>query len=142
MKKLAVLAAVLLLLAGAGAGGWWLSDRRSAAGETPPPAFVTLPLMSIPVIRDDDRISRTVALQITLELGRPEDKVSVERAVPHLANAFLIELHALLPRRFMQERGSDLDLMKYRLVDVANRVLGSSQVTDVLIKALGERQAR
>lgn len=140
MKKLAVLTAILLLLAGAGVGAWWFYLRPLPVDEArkAPPVFVTLPLMSIPVIRDD-RISRTVALQITLELGSADYRRNIERAMPHLVDAFLIELHALLPRRLMQDRGSDLDLMKYRLVDVADRVVGRHQVTDVLIKALGER---
>ena len=140
MKKLAILTTVLLLLASAGAGAWWFLLREPVASEAEraPPSFVTLPPMSIPVIRDD-RVSRTVALQITLELGSADYEDDFKTAVPHLVDAFLIELHALLPRRLMQERGDDLDLMKYRLVGVANRVLGQGRVTDVLIRALGER---
>ena len=143
MRILGAVIAILLLL-GAGAGGFWfvLGDRLSlpegAAADDRPPAFVTLPVMTIPVI-DGDRVTRTFVLQITLEVPDAVDKEVVEAAHPRLVDAFVTELHTLLARRLMERRGYDIGLMKLRLERAADRVLGPGHVRDILVRLISER---
>lgn len=142
MRTLGAVIAVVLLL-GAGAGGLWLALRErlpatdgvTASG---PPAFVTLPVMTIPVI-EGDRVTRTFVLQITLELSGAEDEDAVLATRPQLVDAFVTELHTLLARRLMEKRGYDLGLMKLRLERAAVRILGPDRVADILIRLIGER---
>lgn len=143
MRKLAAVIAVLLLLAGVGFGGWWFFLRvpPSTAGEAVaegPPAFVTLPVMTIPVIRGD-RVSDALVLQVTLELAGAESQEAAKAAIPYLVDAFLTELHALLGRRLMVERDYDAGIIKTRLERVASRVLGAGRVADILIRVIAER---
>ena len=141
MKKLAIIAVALFVLGGAGAGAWlflWRDDGSAAPAAEAPPTFVELPPITVSVIRGD-RVVRLLVVDVTLEMHPGDDPAAVDGALPRLTDAFLVELHGLFGHRLMDERGFDLDLVRSRLKLVAARVVGGDLVSDVLVKAGGQR---
>lgn len=102
------------------------------------PAFVKLPLFSIPVI-EGDKVTRQVAVGIVLELGAGQTLADLKPKENVLIDAFLRELYGIFAQRSGADRIADQHTLKERLGRTADRVLGSGVVRQVLIQQLFEQ---
>jgi flagellar protein FliL len=117
------------------------SDSPSGKGEAVPngPLFVKLPIFQIPVI-ERDRVTRRVSVAVALELvqGMTQDNVTPKQ--PLLVDAFLSDLYAVFSQRANSSRVADGRLIRTRLQQIADRILGPGVVRQVLIEQLFEQQ--
>jgi len=115
------------------------AQKGQKQGEAPPgPIFVNLPIFQIPVI-EHDRVTRRVSVGIALELveGVTEDTVTPKK--PLLIDAYLSDLYAVFAQRADASRVADDRLVKARLQQIADRILGPGVVRQVLIQQLFEQ---
>ena len=142
MKKVLLIGGAVLVLAG-GAGGWWFFLRQASTAQEQvgeaPPSFMPLAPMTISVV-NDGRVIGQVTLEVSLALQSADRQEAVTQALPRLTDAILVELHSLLGRRLMVDRGYDLGLIKLRLKGVAARIVGDDVVTDILVKNMGQHR--
>lgn len=143
MKKLLLAVILLLFLVGGGGAAWWFllrgEDTVAAEAETPPadPAFLSLDVMAIPVIRADGSV-QTFLVELALELPNEESVEPVTAMLPTLNDRLLVMLNELLGRKFVQDSGYDQVLIKGHLLRVARKVAGAERISAVLIKNMEE----
>ena len=117
------------------------SDSPSGKGEAVPnaPIFVKLPIFQIPVI-ERDQVTRRVSVAVALELvqGMTQDNVTPKQ--PLLIDAFLSDLYAIFSQHANSSRVADDRLIRTRLQQIADRILGPGVVRQVLIEQLFEQQ--
>jgi hypothetical protein len=118
-------------------------DREK--GLKPPPVpgvpdFVDLDPIVLPVI-ERNRVTRQIGLMLTLELfdGQPAQAIDEEKRL-RLMDAFVRELHLIYSARSTAERVVDEDIIKRRLLRVADGVLGKGVVHVILVRRLVEQR--
>ncbi len=148
MKKLAILLVLLLLLGGAGGAGWWFflheqpeADSAEAAAEESlirATRVIRLDPIILPVIREGQvMLHVTVVVVIELVKAVPLEEM---RVFSHpLRDTMLSELHGMYASRYVQERGYDLPIVRERLSQAAERVLGAGSVKGVMLKDVNKR---
>ncbi len=147
MKKLAILLVLLLFLGGAGAAGWWFFLREQpAAGsaeameESLVRATRTIKLdpIILPVIREGQvTLHVTVVVVIAMKEAVPLEQL---RVFSHpLRDSMISELHGMYASRYVQERGYDLPIVKERLSQAAERVLGAGSVKGIMLEDINKR---
>jgi flagellar FliL protein len=144
MKIVLIAVVALALLGGGGAAYWFLlheeADPEAAAeAEFVPPIFVTVEPITVPIIRDG-QLSHHVQVDITLEVSNEEARALVVEEMPRLRDAFIAQLHALLPLRRGTEEGFRADYYKPRLMQVSERIVGPGQVQAILIQGIFENE--
>jgi hypothetical protein len=118
-------------------------DREK--GLKPPPVpgvpdFVDLDPIVLPVI-ERNRVTRQIGLMLTLELfdGQPAQAIDEEKRL-RLMDAFVRELHLIYSARSTAERVVDEDIIKRRLLRIADGVLGTGVVHAILVRRLIEQR--
>jgi hypothetical protein len=118
-------------------------DREK--GLKPPPVpgvpdFVDLEPIVLPVI-EQNRVTRQIGLMLTLELvdGQPAQAIDEEKRL-RLMDAFVRELHLIYSARSTAERVVDEDIIKRRLLRIADGVLGKGVVHAILVRRLVEQR--
>jgi flagellar basal body-associated protein FliL len=111
---------------------------QKAAPEVAGPAFVKLPLFSIPVI-EGDKVTRQVTVGLALELVEGLKADSIDEKKPQVIDAFFRDLYAMFGQRSQTSRVAVETSIKRRLAQTADRVLGPGVVRQVLILELLER---
>jgi flagellar FliL protein len=148
MKKLVLILLLLVLLGGGGAAAWWFFLRETPAGQqqaaapaAAPIAYLKLPALTVPVIRDG--VSHgMITVGLTMELKNEAIRPEAEARLPVLSDRLFVVLYDLLGRRYMQEQNFNLDLVKGRLLIAADKVLGASgSITNVTFTAVETRFA-
>lgn len=144
MKIVLIAVVALVLLGGGGAAYWFLlheaADSEAAAEEEfVPPIFVALEPITVPIIRDG-QLSHHVQVDITLEVASEEARLLVVEEMPRLRDAFIAQLHGLLPLRRGTAEGFQPDYYKPRLMQVSEQILGPGQVQAILIQGVFENQ--
>src|SRR5579863_9618869 len=99
------------------------------------PAFVKLPIFQIPVIQRD-QVRLRVSVAIALELVQGVSAESIEPKKPLLIDAFLRDLYVVFAQRADAARVADDKLIRIRLQQIADKVLGPGIVRQVLIQQL------
>lgn len=148
MKILMIVFAALMMTAVATVGALkWLGLGPFAGTETvavspapPPPEvrYVDMEPLVIPLIQGDN-VAATVQIELKLETLGDANASKLKRILPRLADAFLRELHAFLPRLLREVERLDVGIVKQRLQMVSDRVAGPGLVSDVLIQSVNER---
>ena len=95
-------------------------------------AFVKMPPVSVPLVRREE-VYRFMQLTVSLEVPEGASLTEIRRQIPRLRDAFIHEINS---RSVMRKDGSgviDLEWVKLRLLGRARKVLGQSQVNDVLL---------
>ena len=114
-----------------------------APGEKPSvpdgPLFVKLPIFQIPVIQHD-QVRLQVSVTIALELVQGVGADSIDPKKPLLIDAFLRDLYAIFAQRADAPRVADDKLIRIRLQQIADTVLGPGIVRQVLIEQLFEQK--
>ena len=144
--KLAIVVIVLLAAVG-GAGAWWYMGQAPSsadpvvATEADPPQFVKVDPIVIPLIRQGE-VTKFVTVVVTLEMTLDDAAIRVEGIKRRLVDALFTELHSLFSMRMVQEKGADTQIIKDRVLVVANRVLGEGSVRSVLIQGIAQQRPR
>ncbi len=145
MKKLVLILGLLLLLGGGGAGGWWFflrapapeaSQAEAAAG----PVFFSLPGFTVPILRDR-RAYGLIVVELSLELKDAATQLVAEQKQPVLSDHIFVALYDLLGRRIMADRHFDMELIKGRLIQAAETVLGPGNVNNLMFQTVENRFA-
>lgn len=115
------------------------SDKPGAKAVPNGPIFVQLPIFQVPVIQGN-QVRLQVSLTVALELVQGLSADSIEPKKPLLIDAFLRDLYAIFAQRANQSRVADDQLIRVRLQQIADRVLGPGIVRRVLIQQLFEQK--
>jgi hypothetical protein len=114
-------------------------NPEKAAPAVSGPAFVKLPLFSIPVI-EGDKVTRQVTVGIALELIEGLRAESIAEKKPAVIDAFFRDLYGMFSQRGGTSRVAVQQSIKHRLAQTADRILGPGIIRQVLILELVERQ--
>jgi hypothetical protein len=142
MKKLLFVLVGLIGLGGTGFGVW---SFLSAAPPVPEeaamerPQFVRIDNLIIPVIRRD-RVERHISLSVALEVRDAENRRAVQRALPHLRHAFIVDLNGYLRMLKSDDNPHFLVSVKRRLLKVGAAVIGPGMIDAVLVQQSSERE--
>jgi hypothetical protein len=102
------------------------------------PVFVDFSPIILPVI-GQNRVTERVGIVLALELAQGKVPASVEAKRRILTDAFISDLYGIFQQRAALHQVADGKLIKARLLQTANRVLGPGVVKDVLIQKLFEQ---
>ena len=148
MKKLAILLVLLLLLGGVGGAGWWffLREQPEAGSaeaveeETLVRAtqVIVLDPIILPVIREG-QVMLHITVIVVIELAEAVPLTELRVFSRPLRDTMLSELHGMYAIRYVQERGYDLPMVRARLSEAAERVLGEGSVNRIWLEDVTKR---
>ena len=148
MKKLAILLVLLLLLGGAGGAGWWFFLREQPEADSAEAVeeesliratrVIKLDPIILPVIREG-QVTLHVTVVVVIELTDPVPLESLRVFSHPLRDSILSEHHRMYASRYVQERGYELPIVKERLSQAAERVLGAGSVKRVMLEDVNKR---
>jgi flagellar FliL protein len=144
-----IVVAVILLLGGGGAAWWFVmgpgaerTNELIAQINTPKPVYIPVePPLVISLIQESE-VTHHVTMRLTLLLNDNYDAGMTNQNMARLRHAFLTELHSLFALRLVRDAGFESALVKQRLMDVCDRLLGKGVVGDIILRELERRQAR
>jgi hypothetical protein len=145
VKKILPIIIVLVLLAG-GAGvagylGLMTKDSPAEGAESEPPQRVELHPFVISVLSRRG-IRAHLTLVVTLEVAGEPGSVMVQRREPRLRDAFIKDLHALLPLKYDRPAFIEGEYLRQRLLRIAERTVGPGHVLAVRVRAMLRREMR
>lgn len=154
MKKLVIAFAVLLMLAGgtvsllkylnvgpfeqAATEGEQAANPQKEQAESffeKRPRYIEMDPVQVPVFQDDG-VAGTIMVHYKLEVMTVENERKVAQAKRQLGDALIKDFSYYIPRTLRNNKTLDVTLVKYRIMMVANRLLGEEVVTDALIQAM------
>lgn len=148
MKKLAILLVLLLLLGGAGGAGWWFFLREQPEAGSAEAVeeesliratrVLRLDPIILPVIREG-QVMLHVTVVVVIELVKAVPLTELRVFSQPLRDTMLSELHGMYAIRYVQERGYDLPMVRERLSEAAERVLGAGSVNRVMLEDVNKR---
>ena len=156
MKKALLVMIGLVLLAGAGLGGFiWFGGMGDEDGplsadslsgifgsgeeSAAPPVFVDFDPIVLPVIGPAG-VEQIISIIVALEVRDQAAADRVRSLQPRLNDAFLRSLYGTLYTEDIMPHGViDLTVIKRRLVEECNRVIGPGYVRDALVQMVGQR---
>jgi hypothetical protein len=144
--RLVIAMAAMLVLAGAALAAEH-GEKKPAKGEhgepvIEGPAFVKLAPIVLPIFNSENKVTRQAGLVLALELEPGKTAADIEPNERKLRDAFITELYALYELTANAAHVIDVPLVKERLQDTSDRVLGPGIVHAVLIQQAFERARR
>lgn len=147
-----------MLLLGGGAGGAYFFLNKPAeasvagvdlaaeeaakiAAQTPlvPAVYVELHPLILPII-DDNGISQTISLVVSVEVVDQAAADKVKNLQPRLHDAFIQDMYGALNRRAVMNGGViEVSKIKERLNRVSASVVGENTIKDVLLQVVRQR---
>jgi flagellar FliL protein len=115
---------------------------KGGAGAVEGPAFVKLPPIVLPVFNSQNKVTRQAGLVLALELNPGKTEADIEPSRRQLYDAFITDLYSLYDQTGGADRVIEPGLIKQRLQDTSDRVLGPGIVHEVLIQQAFERARR
>jgi flagellar FliL protein len=106
------------------------------------PTFVKLPPIVLPVFDSQNKVTRQAGLVLALELNPGKTEADVEPNRRKLYDAFITDLYTLYDQTGGAGRVIEPGLIKQRLQETSDRVLGPGIVHEVLIQQAFERARR
>lgn len=156
MNRLGLILIVLCLLAGAAGAGWWFflrapDDAQAAAaaasrgagqaendGDLLMKGAVELHPITLPILRNG-RVRAHVTLVLTIELAEQRHLDELQSLRPRLRHAVLSELYGMYALRHVQEHGHELPVVRLRIRQASEAVLGEGGVKAVYFKSMTRR---
>ncbi len=153
MKKLIIAFAVLILLAGGTAsilkylaiGPFAKSAAQlaaEAAKEKKPevkkekrPYYVTMDPIQVPIFQNDT-VAGTILINYKIEVLSTANQSKVAARRRQLGDALIKDFSYYIPRTLRNNKTLDVTLIKYRIILIADRILGKGVVNDALIQAM------
>lgn len=145
-RRLVVAVAAMLVLA-SGAFAAEHGEKKPAKGENGEaaiegPAFIKMAPIVLPIFNKDNKVTRQAGLVLALELEPGKTAGDLEPNERKLRDAFITDLYALFEQNAGADHVMDVALIKQRLQDTSDRVLGPGFVHAVLIQQAFERSRR
>jgi hypothetical protein len=106
------------------------------------PAFVKMAPIVLPVFNSENKVVRQAGLVLALELEPGKTEADLEPNQRKLRDAFITDLYALFDQAGGAEHVIDVAVIKRRLQETSDRVLGAGFVHAVLIQQAFERARR
>jgi hypothetical protein len=142
MKKLLPIFVVLILLAGGvGVAGYLglLAKESPAAGAEPGSAeLVEMDTLVMSIIAHGS-LKAHLSFAVTLEVYDERARIKVQRRELALRDAFIKDMHALLPLKQDQPGFVQGEYVRQRLLRIAERLLGPGQVRAIRVHSLSRR---
>jgi hypothetical protein len=141
-RLVVAVAAMLALPCGAFAAEH--GEKKPAKGEAgiEGPAFIKLAPIVLPIFSKDNKVTRQAGLVLALELEPGKTAGDLEPNERKLRDAFITDLYTLFEQNAGADHVMDVALIKQRLQDTSDRVLGPGFVHAVLIQQAFERARR
>jgi hypothetical protein len=117
-------------------------EKKPAKGEVEGPAFVKMAPIVLPIFNKENKVTRQAGLVLALELEPGKTAGDLEPNERKLRDAFITDLYALFEQTANAEHVIDVALVKDRLQQTSDRVLGPGFVHAVLIQQAFERAKR
>jgi hypothetical protein len=122
-------------------------EKKPAKGEKGEPAiegpaFIKLAPIVLPIFGKDNKVTRQAGLVLALELEPGKTAGDLEPNDRKLRDAFITDLYTLFEQTADAEHVIDVALIKQRLQDTSQRILGPGVVHAVLIQQAFERAKR
>jgi hypothetical protein len=133
----------MLLLAGSALAAEH-GEKKPGKGEPAieGPTFVKLAPIVLPIFNSENKVTRQAGLMLALELEPGKTAADIAPNERKLRDAFITDLYALYELTANAEHVIDVALVKERLQDTSDRVLGPGIVHAVLIQQAFERARR
>lgn len=163
MKKALMAIVALLLLGGGAAGAYFYFGKQAEAavtsgeeghdaekaetekkeagghGESHGAVFVEMDPLILPVI-DETGVSQNVSFVVVIEVSDEEKAKQVEALTPRLKDAFIQNMYGVLNKREALRGGVvQVGMVKERLNEVSQRVMGEGVVDGVLLQVVQQR---
>ena len=150
MKKLAILLVVVLILGGGGGAAWWFLLRDQPEGEEaqaaaedersliPVARTIKLDPIVLPVIREG-QVTLHISAVVVLDLSQATELRLLDDLSAPLRDSLLSALHSIYSIRYVQERGYNSPLVRQRLSQAAESVLGVGLVKGVWLQDITKR---
>lgn len=152
MKKLVIAFAVLIMLAGGTVGilrylqvGPFERSAEEIAADPNPekaksffekrPRYIEMDPVQVPVFQDNG-VAGTIMVHYKIEVMTVADERKVAQSKRQLGDALIKDFSYYIPRTLRNNKTLDVTLVKYRIMMVAERMLGKDVVTDALIQAM------
>ncbi|MCW8915598.1 MAG: hypothetical protein OQK24_07065 [Magnetovibrio sp.] len=156
MKKLVIAFAVLILLAGGtvsllkylALGPFELSEEEMVAQQAQNnnkeqsmnlfaarPRYIEMDVIQVPMFQDNE-VKGTIMIHYKLEVMSVDHERTVAKAQRRLGDALIKDFSFYIPRTLRNNKTLDVTLVKYRIMMIADRLLGKGVVSDALIQAM------
>jgi len=103
--------------------------------------FIDMEPILIPIFQGDDVVAK-VQIQLKLETRSSKKVVRIQRIMPRIADTFIKDLHAFMPRLLKKEERIDAFILKQRLKLIADRKFGKGLISDVLVQSVLDTPAQ
>jgi len=103
--------------------------------------FIDMEPILIPIFQGDDVVAK-VQIQLKLETKSSKKAVKIQRIMPRIADTFIKDLHAFMPRLLKKEERIDVFILKQRLKLIADRRFGKGLIGDVLVQSVLDTPAQ
>lgn len=116
-------------------------EAAKVAAQTPlvPAVYVELHPLILPIL-DDNGISQTVSLVVSVEVVDQAAADKVKNLQPRLHDAFIQDMYGALNRRAVMNGGViEVSKIKERLNRVSASVVGEGTIKDVLLQVVRQR---
>ncbi len=108
-------------------------------GEKSQSEFVELDPLILPIV-DNDGVSQVVSLVVAIEVADPTSKDKVKAMSPKLKDAYIQDMYGMLNQQAAMKGGVvQVAMIKQRLNEVTNEVLGDDVAQDVLLQVVQQR---
>lgn len=155
MRMIIIAVAALAVLGGGGAGAYFYflnpAEAASDASEdhkevkeeehvdTSHHEFVELDALVLPII-DEDGVSQTVSLVLTLEVPDSASAATVDKMKPKLKDAYIQDMYGVLNKHAALKGGViQVGMLKKRLNRISEKVAGEDVIYDVLLQVVQQR---
>ena len=99
------------------------------------PRYIEMDPIQVPVFQDDG-VAGTIMIHYKLEALTLDNERKIAKAKRQLGDALIKDFSYYIPRTLRNNKTLDVTLVKYRIMMVANRLLGEEVVSDALIQAM------
>lgn len=156
MKKLVIAIAIMIMLAGGTAsilryleiGPFEKTQEEAAAAAAIDPAkeqaksffdkrprYIEMDPIQVPVFQDNG-VAGTIMIHYKIEVLGLDNERLVAKSKRQLGDALIEDFAYYIPRTLRNNKTLDVTLIKYRIMMVADRLLGNGAVNDALIQAM------
>jgi len=156
MKKLVIVFAVIIMLAGAtvsllkylSVGPFEVTAEELAAQKTAEaerqhtkelfdsrPRYIEMDAIQVPMFLGNE-VAGTIMIHYKLEVLSVDHERTVAKAKRRLGDALLKDFSFYIPRTLRNNKTLDVVLVKYRIMMIADKMLGKGVVNDALIQAM------
>ena len=116
------------------------SHKASADGHAAPQnMYYTMDPLVLPVISEEG-LSQVINMVIVLEVSDEAAKDKVKYMAPRIKDAFIQDMYGVLNKHAALQGGVvQVRVIKDRLNQIANRVMGDGSINDVLLQVVDQR---